>query len=93
VSELSDATSTSIRAAARPSGGSATAGLFWLALLVLGRSLCSGSAFVSLGQAWMTPEYSHGPLIPLISLYLFLRELRKGPQFPLRSPSSDGPGS
>ncbi|MEL6516760.1 MAG: VPLPA-CTERM-specific exosortase XrtD [Pseudomonadota bacterium] len=28
----------------------------------------------SLGRAWITPEYSHGPLIPLISLYLFLRE-------------------
>ena len=33
----------------------------------------------SLGAAWITPEYSHGPLIPLISLYLFLRELRKAP--------------
>src|SRR6056297_1713225 len=32
--------------------------------------------FVSLFDAWGTPEYSHGPLIPLISLYLFLRELR-----------------
>ncbi len=28
----------------------------------------------SLGKAWLTPEYSHGPLIPLISAYLFLRE-------------------
>ncbi|MFZ5749587.1 MAG: VPLPA-CTERM-specific exosortase XrtD [Pseudomonadota bacterium] len=36
--------------------------------------------FESLAQAWSTPEYSHGPLIPLISLYLFLRELRvEGP--------------
>src|SRR6056297_3017998 len=33
--------------------------------------------FVSLIKAWATPEYSHGPLIPLISLYLFLRELRQ----------------
>ena len=33
----------------------------------------------SLGRAWTTPEYSHGPLIPAISLYLFLRELRRGP--------------
>ena len=32
---------------------------------------------VSLGRAWITPEYSHGPLIPLISLYLFLRERRQ----------------
>ncbi|MGI9355125.1 MAG: VPLPA-CTERM-specific exosortase XrtD [Rhizobiaceae bacterium] len=32
--------------------------------------------FESLARAWSTPEYSHGPIIPLISLYLFLRELR-----------------
>ncbi len=30
-----------------------------------------------LAQAWSTPEYSQGPIIPLISLYLFLRELRR----------------
>lgn len=35
--------------------------------------------FVSLAVAWSTAEYSHGPLIPLISLYLFLRELRRMP--------------
>ena len=34
------------------------------------------SSFGLLGTAWITPEYSHGPLIPLISLYLFLRERR-----------------
>jgi exosortase D (VPLPA-CTERM-specific) len=33
----------------------------------------------SLLSAWGTPEYSHGPLIPVISLYLFLRELRRAP--------------
>ncbi|MEM9969481.1 MAG: VPLPA-CTERM-specific exosortase XrtD [Pseudomonadota bacterium] len=35
--------------------------------------------FESLIRAWSTPEYSHGPIIPLISLYLFLRELRAAP--------------
>ncbi|MGB3147996.1 MAG: VPLPA-CTERM-specific exosortase XrtD [Paracoccaceae bacterium] len=35
--------------------------------------------FKSLAAAWSTAEYSHGPLIPLISLYLFLRELRRAP--------------
>ena len=35
--------------------------------------------FASLLSAWSTAEYSHGPLIPLISLYLFLRELRRMP--------------
>lgn len=33
--------------------------------------------FESLARAWSTPEYSHGPIIPLVSLYLFLRELRR----------------
>ena len=33
----------------------------------------------ALVSAWATPEYSHGPLIPIISLYLFLRELRQAP--------------
>lgn len=37
------------------------------------------SGFVSLGVAWATPEYSHGPLIPLLSGYLFLREMREIP--------------
>ena len=48
-------------------------------------ALCAGSVpifwfgFESLVSAWSTPEYSHGPIIPLISLYLFLRELRAAP--------------
>lgn len=33
----------------------------------------------SLGEAWARPEYSHGPLIPLISGYLFLRQMRDEP--------------
>ncbi len=33
----------------------------------------------SLLAAWSTAEYSHGPIIPLVSLYLFLRELRRAP--------------
>jgi len=47
----------------------------------------------SLFAAWATPEYSHGPLIPLISLYLFLRELRDRPVVPLSTaPLRRGPG-
>ena len=42
-------------------------GVFWLGL-------------VSLGQAWATPEYSHGPVIPLLSAYMFLIEMRRVPQ-------------
>ncbi|MBE0454235.1 MAG: VPLPA-CTERM-specific exosortase XrtD [Roseovarius sp.] len=55
------------------------AGLFWFMLLVLGSIPIFWIGFVSLAQAWSTAEYSHGPLIPLISLYLFLREMRRLP--------------
>ena len=48
------------------------------------------TGFTMLGRAWLTPEYSHGPLIPLISLYLFLRE-RKTTQ-PCNAPKKTGPG-
>jgi exosortase D (VPLPA-CTERM-specific) len=44
-------------------------------------------AFGELVSAWGTAEYSHGPLIPIISLFLFLRELRKSP--PLAPSVSD----
>lgn len=67
------------------SGGAVAAGtvnitgLLWFALLVLGSVPVFWIGFMSLAKAWATPEYSHGPLIPLISLYLFLRELRQAP--------------
>ncbi|WP_424966278.1 VPLPA-CTERM-specific exosortase XrtD [Dinoroseobacter sp. S375] len=48
--------------------------------------------FVSLFNAWGTPEYSHGPLIPLISLYLFLRELRDKPHAPEGESKKRWPG-
>lgn len=54
-------------------------GLFWFVLLVAGSIPIFWIGIVSLAQAWTTPEYSHGPLIPIISLYLFLRELRREP--------------
>ncbi|MCA8884782.1 MAG: VPLPA-CTERM-specific exosortase XrtD [Rhodobacteraceae bacterium] len=48
-------------------------------LLVLAALPVFMNGFIELAQRWSTPEYSHGPLIPLISLYLFLRELRRMP--------------
>lgn len=48
--------------------------------------------FQSLAQAWVTPEYSHGPLIPVISLYLFLRELRGMPRPDPAVPVNRWPG-
>lgn len=54
-------------------------GLFWFTLLVAGSIPIFWIGIESLGEAWSRAEYSHGPLIPLISLYLFLRELRRLP--------------
>ncbi len=62
-------------------------GMWWLTLVTCGSVPVFWIGLVSLGQAWLTPEYSHGPLIPVISLYLFLRELRSAP--PLDSPVTD----
>jgi exosortase D (VPLPA-CTERM-specific) len=49
-------------------------------LLLLGTCLAAVLVFwdglVSLGYAWSTPEYSHGPLIPFVSFWLYLREMR-----------------
>lgn len=63
-----------------------------LALLVLAALPVFWMAAVSLGEVWLTPEYSHGPLIPLISLYLFLRELRDKTPLPVGTPVDRRPG-
>ena len=52
-------------------------GLGWFALLVAAALPVFWLGFGSLAAAWSTAEYSHGPIIPLVSLYLFLRELRR----------------
>ena len=75
-----------------PAYGMRAAGLVWLAVLIVSTIPLFWLGFVSLGQAWITPEYSHGPLIPMISLYLFLRELRRGPQEPPAAPIKRWPG-
>lgn len=67
-------------------------GLAWFALLILSALPVYWLGFVSLGRAWATPEYSHGPLIPLISLYLFLRELRHSPPARPGTPANRWPG-
>jgi exosortase D (VPLPA-CTERM-specific) len=61
------------------SGAVDPAGFGWFLALVLAPLPVWWLGFGSLLAAWSTAEYSHGPLIPLISLYLFLRELRRAP--------------
>lgn len=67
-------------------------GLGWFALLVVAAIPVFWMGMASLGAAWTTAEYSHGPLIPLISLYLFLRELRQTPPAPPGTPADRRPG-
>ena len=67
-------------------------GFFWIVALIVVAVPIFWLGFQSLGAAWMTPEYSHGPLIPLISLYLFLRELRHSPPIPTVAKVNRVPG-
>jgi len=86
-------TSTPSKPAALP--GSAAIrplGPFLLALTIAAALPVFWLGYVSLAEAWTTPEYSHGPLIPLISLYLFLRELRHRPPAPPSTPANRRPG-
>ncbi len=57
----------------------ATPGLFWLAVAVLGAGVFFAEGLDALLVAWQLPEYSHGPLIPVLSLLLFLRQLKEVP--------------
>jgi exosortase D (VPLPA-CTERM-specific) len=68
------------------------AGLGWFLLLVVAALPVFWLGFGSLAAAWSTAEYSHGPLIPLISLYLFLRELRHEGPPDLSAPVDRRPG-
>lgn len=63
-------------------GGSTSAvapALLFLALGLAGTIALFWSGLGSLFDAWRRPEYSHGPLIPVISAFLLLRQLRESP--------------
>jgi len=68
------------------------AGLIWFAVILLAALPVYWLGLASLAQAWSTPEYSHGPLIPAISLYLFLRELRRAAPEDPADPRDRRPG-
>jgi exosortase D (VPLPA-CTERM-specific) len=78
----SDDTSAPTGRTARASGAALAVqplGFSLFVLLMLAGLPVFWIGFQSLAAAWSTAEYSHGPLIPLISLYLFLREMRRSP--------------
>ena len=52
-------------------------GLYWLLLATLAAVAFFWEGIESLLVAWEAPEYSHGPLIPVLSALLFLRQLKE----------------
>jgi len=62
-------------------------GPLWLLASLAAAVAVFWNGFVSLTTAWNVPEYSHGPLIPLVSAFLFLREMRLAP--PTDQPVTD----
>lgn len=55
------------------------AGLAWLALAVVSTLPLFWFGFTGLANAWSRPEFSHGPVIPILSFYMFLREMKAVP--------------
>jgi exosortase D (VPLPA-CTERM-specific) len=72
---------------AKATGGWLNWGLVWLAVTVIASGVFFSSGFDVLLDAWSKPEYSHGPLIPVLSALMFLRELKQYPPQP--GPKSD----
>ena len=63
------------------------AGLAWFLLAILSALPLFWIGFTGLATDWSRPEYSHGPVIPLLSFYMFLREMREVP--PATGPVTD----
>ena len=55
-------------------------GSFWLIVITLGAVVFFYEGIEALLVAWQLPEYSHGPLIPILSGLLFLRQLKTVPE-------------
>ena len=68
-------------------GRSIALGLFWLIAVCTTALFFFAPGFDALLIAWAKPEYSHGPLIPILSGLLFLRQLKNFPEHP--GPISD----
>lgn len=63
--------------------------LLWLAIALVGAVAAFSTGFPALGEAWVELEYSHGPIIPLLALFLFLRQLVRAQQTDAPSDSAD----
>jgi len=66
----------------RSLGGINAWGVFWLLVATVGAGVFFIDGLDALLEAWKLPEYSHGPLIPVLSALLFLRQLKEVPVDP-----------
>ncbi|MFD3191564.1 VPLPA-CTERM-specific exosortase XrtD [Sedimentitalea sp. HM32M-2] len=57
-------------------------GIFWLLAATMAAGVFFANGIDALLYAWQLPEYSHGPLIPVLSALLFLRQLKDFPPQP-----------
>ncbi len=55
-------------------------GSVWLLVAVVAALPLFWDGFGFLGTSWLSPEYSHGPVIPILSTIIFLREVRQLPE-------------
>jgi exosortase D (VPLPA-CTERM-specific) len=74
------------RAAATAQTAADLAGPFWLALAVASALPPFWFGLTGLAEEWARPEFSHGPVIPVLSFYMFLREMKA-------LPPAEGPGA
>jgi len=80
-------TTTDIDAIGRRSGEAGLWGPVWLGLAVVAAVFLFRDGLVALTDAWGTPEYTHGPVIPILSAYLLLHQLKAYP--PQAGPVTD----
>ncbi|MER5173859.1 VPLPA-CTERM-specific exosortase XrtD [Thioclava kandeliae] len=55
------------------------AGPILLLIATVAAAIYFQEGWTALLAAWATPEYSHGPIIPLLSAFMFLQELKSEP--------------
>ncbi len=55
----------------------------WIIVAAIGAIAFFWEGLISLGVSWARPEYSYGPMVPLITAYLTLREIHHRPVKPV----------
>jgi len=76
---MSDAQSFGLRALGNAPGMLTRRGPLLMLVNIAAALAVFWYGFEALVAAWQTPEYSHGPIIPLLSAFMFLREMKSVP--------------